>query len=633
MIDRPSDTLALAAEFPPATFAQWRKLVDDLLKGESFEKRLQSLSADGIAVGPLYERAPAAQNLPGRTSGTPWQIMQRIDHPDPGAANKQALEDLAGGANGLVLVGAGCASAHGFGLRTDVDALGKTLEGIPRDGSVAIEFDLGPQADYLALAEYLGRRGFTPERGDGAPQSFNVRFGCDPLGDALSGRQGGVPPSERVPWVGQIATRLSAQGFRRGLFKADGRVVHDAGGSEAQELAFVLAVAVSYLRAMEAAGVALEEARHMIYFRVTADTDQFLTIAKFQVLRRLWQRVEASCSLVPKPAFISAETSWRTMTRNDPQTNILRAAIAVFAAGIGGADAVTVLPYTAAHGLPDPFARRIARNSQLVLIEEANLARVGDPFAGTGWNFDVTDKLAHAAWSQFQDIERVGGALAALRQGLIQDRIMTACATLERDMATRRMTLVGANDYSNLNEAKVPVLDVSDVPPATSRPQPLQIPTAAPMRLAQPFEVLRDASDRARAADGERSKIFLASLGAAADFAARATFATNFFAVGGIETTDAEEFADMEEFIQQLDKSETKIACLCGSDTAYARDGVAAAKALRAAGATHLYLAGRPKELEADLVAAGVGTFVYAGCDVLATLQEAHRLLGITSRL
>src|SRR4051812_30911444 len=167
MTDRPSDTLALASEFSPATFAQWRKLVDDLLKGESFEQRLQSRSADGLVIEPLYERAPAAPSLAGRTPGKPWQVLQRIDHPDPAMANRQAIEDIEGGANGLVLVGADCACSHGFGLTTFVYALGTALEGIPRDGSVAIEFDLGPKTDSLALAAHIGSLGF-------APQSLNL---------------------------------------------------------------------------------------------------------------------------------------------------------------------------------------------------------------------------------------------------------------------------------------------------------------------------------------------------------------------------------------------------------------------------------------------------------------------------
>src|SRR5262249_19761467 len=160
-----------------------------------------------------------------------------------------------------------------------------------------------------------------------------------------------------------------------------------------------------YLRALEASGIALDDARQMIFFRLAADTDQFLTMAKFQALRRLWQRIEERCGLAAKPAFISAETAWRTMTRNDTQTIILRATISPFAAGLSGADAVSVLPFTLAHGLPDSFARRIARNTQRVLIEEANLARVGDPIAGTGWNADLTDGLARAAWALFQEIE------------------------------------------------------------------------------------------------------------------------------------------------------------------------------------------------------------------------------------
>jgi len=628
MIDRTSDTVALAAEFPPATYAQWRKLVDDLLKGENFEQRLQSRSADGLVIEPLYEREPAASSLAGRTPGKPWQVLQRIDHPDPAMANRQAIEDMQGGADGLVLVGAGCACAHGFGLNVDVDALGTALEGVPLDGSIALEFDLGPQVDLPefaanTFAANVSRRGIAPE---------SLRFGFDPLGGALSDGHGDVPLRELGPYVGRVATGLAALGFRRGLFKADGRVVYDAGGTEAQELAFVLAVAVFYLRALEAAGITLDDARRMIFFRLTADTEQFLTIAKFQALRRLWQRIEESCGLTPQPAFVSAETTWRNMTRNDPQTNILRATIAVFAAGIGGADAVTVLPYTAAHGLPDSFARRIARNTQLVLIEEANLARVNDPMAGTGWHSDLADKLARAAWSQFQEIERAGGAAAALQQGLIQDKVTAARATLEHDMATRRRTLVGANDYANLGEAKVPVIEIAarTRAPGASPARPVEFPRIAPMRLAQPFEALRDASDRMLAAGGARPRIFLASLGTVADFTARATFAKIFFAVGGIETVDVEEFASTDELVQHFAISTTKFACLCGTDAAYTRDGVGVAKSLRAAGATQLYLTGRPQGLETDLVAAGVSTFVHAGSDVLAILQEAHRLLGNT---
>ncbi len=175
-----------------------------------------------------------------------------------------------------------------------------------------------------------------------------------------------------------------------------------------------MGVALAYLRALEAEGAALDVARRMIFFRLSADADQFLTIAKFRALRKLWTRVEDACGLTPEPAFVSAETAWRMMARRDPHVNILRATIAAFAAALGGADAITVLPFTAALGLPDRFARRIARNTQLVLLEESHLAKVADPAAGSGALEDLTDQLCHAAWGLFRDIEAAGGIAAAL---------------------------------------------------------------------------------------------------------------------------------------------------------------------------------------------------------------------------
>ena len=173
-------------------------------------------------------------------------------------------------------------------------------------------------------------------------------------------------------------------GFKGPFAVADGRVIHDAGGSEVQELAFVLAAGVAYLRAIEGAGVALEDAHGMVYARLSADADQFLTMAKFRALRLLWARVEQACGLAPKPLFIAADTAWRMLTQRDPYVNMLRATMATFSAGLGGANAITVLPHTLALGLPDPFARRVARNTQLVLLEESNLAKVSDPAAGSG---------------------------------------------------------------------------------------------------------------------------------------------------------------------------------------------------------------------------------------------------------
>ena len=272
-----------------------------------------------------------------------------------------------------------------------------------------------------------------------SPRGAGIRVGHDPIGAMAIAGSAARPWSEEAPHFARRLAALSRNGFTGKLAAADGRVIHNAGGSEAQELAFVLGVAIAYLRALEAEGVALDAARRMIFFRLSADADQFLTIAKFRSLRKLWARVEASCGLAAEPGFVSAETAWRMMAQRDPHVNILRATVAAFAAALGGADAITVLPFTAARGLPDRFARRIARNTQLVLLEESHLAKVADPAAGSGAVEDLTDQLCRAAWALFREIEAAGGVAAALGSGLIQQKVADVRAKRAAAIARRKM--------------------------------------------------------------------------------------------------------------------------------------------------------------------------------------------------
>src|SRR5208282_4933401 len=319
-------------------------------------------------------------------------------------------------------------------------------------------------------------------------------------------------------------------------------------------------------------GMTLETARRMIFFRLCADVDQFLTIAKFRALRKLWARVEASCGLAPEQAFISAETAWRMMAQRDPHVNILRAAIAVSAAAFGGADAIAALPFTVARGLPDEFARRTARNTQLVLIEEAHLANVADPAAGSGAVEDLTDQLCRTAWALFREIEAAGGVAAALESGLIQGKVAAVRTKRAAALARRRDALTGVSAFPNLHEAEVAVVAVAEHNRSPA-PQAGKAPMFAPLpaiRLAQPFEALRDASDRLLAATGARPKIFLANLGAPADFSARATFAKNFFEAGGIEPVGCESL-DAPALTTACKASGTALVCLCSTDKVYAK--------------------------------------------------------------
>ena len=612
-----TDELPLAAEFPPATREDWLKLVRAALKDRPFE-RLIAKTYDGIAIEPLYPRGSAR---PVAARSGPWAVQARVDHPDPAVANAEALHELENGATGLTLVCAGSLNANGYGIGGSADTLKRVLEDIYLDAGVTIDFNVSPETrdivrHFAALVKALGIDA----------SSVSMLGSINPLGGMAAAGGTNQRWSELAKTFSGFIGELAGQGFRGPFAAADGRIVHNAGGSEAQELAFVIASAVAYLRALEAHGIALDAARGMIYFRLAADADQFLTIAKFRAVRLLWARVEAACGLQPKPAYVSAETAWRMMTKRDPYVNLLRTTIATFSAGVGGADAVLVLPFTAALGLPDRFARRIARNIQLLLLEESNVAKVGDPTAGSGAIEDLTEKLCRTAWTQFQEIEASGGAGAALEAGIIQQRIAAVRAEREAAAARRKDSLTGTSDFPNLAETPVAVLDV---PPAAAKAQSVSISlpclAAHPPRRAvrAPARRLRQGIGIVRRAPENLSR----QSRRVAEFTPRATFTKNFFEAGGIEAITSDGFKSHEEMIAVYRSSGAKLACLCSSDAVYEREAVDAAKALKAAGATHVYLAGRPKEQDA-LKAAGVGSFIFAGGNVLTVLTEAHRVLG-----
>ena len=617
MMAENDDPLVLAGEFPPATRDAWLKLVNGVLKGAPFE-RLVGKTADGLAIEPLYSRAKDAPVVAGRAAGAPWQIMQRVDHPDPAEANKQALIDLENGATGLSLVFAAGNGARGFGLPPTSEAIDRALKDIHLDAGIAIEFQIGPESKSAPalLADLLKKRGV-------APAACNVRTGFDPISvGAVRGRSP-LPWTELSGIFAAAVTESRSLGFKGPLAFADGRAIHDAGGSEAQELAYVLALGVAYLRALETAGVALDEARGMIHAYLSADADQFLTMAKFRALRKLWARLEQACGLTPKPLFIAAETAWRMLSQHDTDVNMLRATMATFAAGLGGADSITVLPHTLSLGLPDAFARRVARNTQLILLDESSLAKVTDPAAGSGGLETLTSELCASAWSLFQEIETAGGVAAALQSNMIQQRVAQTRDARAKDIARRKYAITGVSEFALLTERRADVLMPAPAP-ASVAAAPIRFDALTPIRLAAPFDALRDKSDAILAKAGSRPKIFLANLGTPAEFTARATFAKSFFEAGGIEVIDNEGYWEIPTLVHFFKKAGSPLVCLCSSDTVYGTNAADAAKALSEAGASHIYLAGRPGANEAAWRGAGVNEFVYVGCDALAILQAAY---------
>lgn len=618
MDDRP-----LADLFEPATHARWLGLVGGVLKGADYEKRLVGRTADGIRIEPLYPAADAVAQ-PVRAPG-PWRISQRVDHPGLDAAARLALADLEGGADALTLVFPGAPAARGYGLgaRT-VEDLARAFDGVMLP-LIALRLDAGAQGLEAALLLMA----LAAQRGEDL-SACDIDLGIDPVGTLAATGSLGAVWSAVAPKLGQALRTFDAAGFVGRAMLADGRPYHEAGAGEAAELGAVLATATAYLRALEAEGIALDRARDAIGMLLVADADEFLTIAKFRALRRLWARVEQACGLDPKPLRLHAETAWRMMTRRDPFVNILRTTMAATAAGLGGADAVTALPYTAALGLPDAFARRVARNSQIMLIEESNLARVADPAAGAGGFESLTAQLAEAGWDAFRAIEREGGIVASLSVGKLQRRIEVTRETRAKNVATRREALTGATEFPYLAEKPVAVLDVAPPAPAPSGSFGAGAAVACDalpsQRLAEPYEALRDASDGFLEKTGRRPQVFLANLGPVAAFNARATFAANAFAAGGIEAPGNEGFSDDGTLAEAFRASGATLACLCSSDALYEGRAVSAAEALAEAGAGTIYVAGRPSgELAGVLAAAGVHGYLYAGCDLLALLNAALR--------
>jgi methylmalonyl-CoA mutase len=613
------EELTLAGGFPPADRDQWRELVAGVLRKagrtdlpDPVEEALRRTVATGVTVAPLYTAEdagdlPTAVGVPGSPpfvrgaragaagvtaaggadTDVPggWDVRQRHADPDVAATREAVAADLENGVSSLWLV-------LGDGA-VPVGSLGEVLADVYLDlAPVTVQGGLPAAEAFLALVE--GRTDLAP----------GGCLGLDPLGvHAASGQE------QDLSGLAAVARRAMAHPGLRTVV-VDGTVFADAGATPVEELGCALAAGVAYLRALTdgADGLGVDEAFGQLEFRLSAGADQFTTIAALRAARRLWDRVGDASGASPQARAQRqhAVTSDVMVTRHDPWVNMLRTTVACFAAGVGGADVVTVQPFDAALGLPDAFARRIARNTQSLLVEEGHLARVLDPAGGSWYVESLTESLAQAAWAWFTEVERAGGLPAALSSGLVADRLRAAWDERSRRLATRAEAVTGVSEFPNPTEVL-----------PTRRPQAEVLPPAPGglprVRAAAAFEELRD---RVEAVE-PRPAVYLATIGPAARHTARAGFAANLFQAGGLATPTGDGAGG-------LAAAGTTVACLCGTDRDYAETAAGLAAELRAAGATSVWLAG-PESLGVD----GVDGYVYAGCDALAVLRTVHEQLGV----
>jgi methylmalonyl-CoA mutase len=687
-------------DFPAVTYDEWRKLAEADLNGATFEQRLVTHTYEGIDIRPVYTPAdhPSAADpdgFPGfspmirggnplGSSQTGWDLRQEHAHPDIAVTNQAILDDLRGGVTSLLLrfdlaarngldadqpAAADLAGRDGVMIYT-LDDLDQALKGVYLQ-MIAVTLEAG--AAFVPAAALLAalwrKRGVTFGEARGA-------FNADPL--AVLVRDGQLPMAvdEALLQLADLAAWTSANCPQVTSVRVGTAPYHHAGATAAQDVAFSMATAVTYLRAMTQRGLTAEQAARQILFSISLGTHHFLAIAKLRAVRGMWAGVLDTCGVSPAsaPMRMHARTSKRVLTHRDPYVNLLRNSAALFAAGLGGADAITSVPFDAAIGLPDAFSRRIARNTLLVLQEEANLHRVVDP-AGGSWYLDwLTDQIAEKGWKIFQEIESHGGMVSAIRSGWIAEHIDNAFGPRAKNLARRKDGITGISEFPNLGEQPVshPAIDLAALradakarlasrgrmsgPTLTSEDrieaainsarnrasiaslaagvrmydETVQVPPLTPHPFAEPFEDLRDASDQYAAAhNGQRPRVFLASMGSAAHYTTRTTYAKNFFEAGGFEVISKEGFRDAEEAARRQGESGAKIAVICSSDKLYPEIVPQLAPKLKAAGARTVVLAGNPGANEAPWRAAGVDRFIFMKCDVLATLQEMLREAGV----
>lgn len=632
-----SDVLALAEGFDRPDEAAWLALVNKALKGAAFEK-LVSRTADGIEIKPLYREPVGDCGVPGAApfwrGATPagssvcgWDIRQLHAHPDPAVANRAILEDLEHGVTSVTLkldtaFALGDDEPDGI-MAYDAADLARVLDGVMLDlATVQLEAPGRDVEAAEALLQVMAEQGR-------APQSVRADLGLDPLAAVALGR---ADPEAAMAPVMALVHRLIGEWPGLGLLHVEGELYHAAGGSEAQELAAAIATGIAYLRAADAAGLPPELMAPRMAFTLAADADLFLTIAKCRAARRLWAEVTAACGVPDVAMRLRVRTASRMLTRRDPWVNMLRTTAACFAGAVAGAEAVTVLPFDAALGETGRVGRRIARNIQLILMEESHLNRVIDPAGGSFFVEQLSRELAAKAWPMVQSIEGEGGMLAALRQGVVQDTIAATYMARLSDLAHRRTKITGVSNFPNLDEARLEH-DTLELPSlmaeaeqrlgGRARPRSIAAPLQ-PMRCAAGFERLRDLSDVALAEDGRRPRVFVVGIGPLAKHAAELAFVQNAFAAGGIETVVAPTGAEVAAIGEAFAEAGTDIACLCGIDRKAPESAAPLVEALLAQGAIAVYASGRPDDA---LRALGIDGFVYTGVNLLGFLEDVQSLI------
>lgn len=578
-----SDAQQSPPRFPEVSQTQWREELETTLGPGGFERKLVSKTYEGLTIQPLYsDHAEGLDGLAWREDQG-WRAEVDLDAGgDRGPAREALRRDVRHGARGARL--------HDL----QADDLPYFLEGLElRD--LAVHF-VGGDARALgaALLSYAGEVGV---------EARELRGGLGADSSAAS--------AELLRWAavelpGLTAVRISTA------------TAAESGAGPSLQVALALSEGAERLREWTSAGLSLASCCRALEFELALGTDLFLELAKLRATRLAWGKLLAACGLQAEGQSmrLAARSSARAWTARDPWVNLLRGTTTTFAAAVGGADSFTLLPFDACLGESDAEARRLAANTQAILARESHLGAVEDAAAGCGYLEGLTEELARAAWARFRELEQAGGFSAASASGLVERLVSESASAEERAVRTRRLAQVGVSEFPSLSE---------ELPGRAPRRQPL---TAE--RLAAPFEALRARSDAHVERTGARPRAFLANLGSIPEHHARATFATNLLAAGGIEALTNDGFEQLDLVVEAFQDSGAQLCVIASSDARYAESVEALAPLLAAAGAT-VALAGRPGEHEAAWRSAGVQNFLHLGCDAVAALEALLAATGVSA--
>jgi methylmalonyl-CoA mutase len=607
-------------EFPPISTQEWEQVIQKDLKGADYAKKLIWKSPEGIPVKPYYrsedldklkssEFNPMDFGFVKATDGraNSWLIRQDIEITDFDQAREKALWFISRGVQSI-----------GFNIEEPhtIEEVRDFLKDLPLN-SAEFNFEgFEPSVLLEVLHEMADNGDLNPEKIQGSCQ-WDMLGGFSLYGsfefetdEELADIAEWMEKSERFPGLKILGIQ--------------GRNFHQAGATIAQELAFSMAQASQYLDLLSEFLVPVDLIASKISFHFAIGSNYFMEIAKFRAARMLWSRLletyELDKSEIP-PMYIHAETSRWNQTVYDPYVNLLRNTTEAMSAALAGVDSMTVLPFDFPYEVPTEIAERIARNQQILLKEEAYFDKVADPSAGSYYIESLTSSIAEVAWKLLQEIEEAGGYTNEFYEGRIQDAIVSAAMERDENIAHRRETLLGTNQYPNPDDEMLAKVDSARV---QSKIMDTDMAEAQPLNLyraAEGFEALRFQTERS----GDKPVAFMLTIGHLAMRKARATFACNFFGCAGYKVIDNPGFATVEEGIAAAMKAQADIVVLCSSDDEYAALGVSFTNLLGDKAIP--VIAGYPKEIMDQLKSAGIQHFIHVRSNVLETLMQFNSLI------